>query len=72
MDGSPNPCWDIAPTGQIGIIGQRWFCGQRSLSIVSAIAPLFVEQYLVDGFLQLRLGQGALRDLWFAVAGDEQ
>lgn len=31
----------MAPTGQIGTIGQRWFCGQASGLIVSAMILYF-------------------------------
>lgn len=35
-------------------------------------ACLLVEQYLVDGLLERRLGQGTLRDLGLAAGGDEK
>jgi hypothetical protein len=28
ITGKPNPSCEIAPTGQIVVTGQRWFCGQ--------------------------------------------
>lgn len=37
ITGSPKPSCEIAPTGQKGIIGQRWFCGQRCGFTLSAI-----------------------------------
>jgi hypothetical protein len=35
--GRPKPFWEMAPTGQKWMIGQRWFCGQASGLIESAI-----------------------------------
>jgi hypothetical protein len=37
ITGNPYPAFEIAPTEQTGIIGQRWFCGQADGFIVSAI-----------------------------------
>jgi hypothetical protein len=37
MTGRPKPFWEMAPTGQKWMIGQRWFCGQASGLIESAI-----------------------------------
>ena len=72
MTGSPNPDCVIAPTGQTVSSGHRWFCGQRRVVDGECHACLLVEQYLVDGLLERRLGQGTLCDLGLAAGGDEK